>query len=209
MYLNVSTTDTDTHTYEQPTFRHKRDTSVRSNMPTVSETPLRKKRIQVVHMQHKSNEPVEPDRIADEPLSSQIARNCLLTRARQISRVLTSVYDDALRPFGIVAPQFSLLVLIAEFGPMTRSDLGRRNYQERSTLTRNLQPLIGRGWVAEGAPPSDGRSRPLSLTHEGNALLKNAASAWAAAQSHATRLLGEASAPGLMNIARKLPLRIV
>ncbi len=160
-------------------------------------------------MQHESNGTAEPDRTADEPLSSQIARNCLLTRARQVSRVLTSVYDEALRPFGIEAPQFSLLVLIGEFGPISRSDLGRRNHHERSTLTRNLQPLIAQGWVAEGIPASDGRSRPLSLTHEGRALLKNAASAWSAAQHYTTRLLGEDGAHELMNIAGKLPLRMV
>ncbi|CAB3771344.1 MarR family winged helix-turn-helix transcriptional regulator [Paraburkholderia humisilvae] len=158
-------------------------------------------------MQHESNATVEPGRTADKPPSSQIARHCLLTRARQICRVLTSVYDDALRPFGIVAPQFSLLVLIAEFGPISRSDLGRRNHHDRSTLTRNLQPLIARGWVTEGVPASDGRSRPLWLTHEGKTLLKSAASAWSTAQSHATRLLGEAGAHELMNIARDLPLR--
>ncbi|MEX3937828.1 MarR family winged helix-turn-helix transcriptional regulator [Paraburkholderia phymatum] len=154
------------------------------------------------------NETVELDRTADESLSSRIARNCLLTRARQISRVLTSIYDDAMRPFGIVAPQFSLLVLIAEFGPISRSDLSRRNHHERSTLTRNLQPLIAQGWVAEGVPASGGRRRPLSLTHEGKTLLNSAASAWSAAQRHATHLLGEGGAHELANIARELPLRL-
>lgn len=61
-------------------------------------------------MQHETNVTVEQHRTANKPLSSQIARHCLLTRARQISRVPTSVYDDAMRPFGSVAPQFSLLV---------------------------------------------------------------------------------------------------
>ncbi|KXU85407.1 MarR family transcriptional regulator [Paraburkholderia monticola] len=160
-------------------------------------------------MQHESNGTVVQDRTADEPPGSLIARDCLLTRARQISRVLTSVYDDALRPFGIVAPQFSLLVLIAKFGPISRSDLSRRNHHERSTLTRNLQPLIAQGWIAEDVPASDGRSRPLSLTHEGQALLKNAASAWSVAQSHATSFLGEGGAHELIDIARKLPLRML
>ena len=160
-------------------------------------------------MQHESNGTIELERAADQPLSSQIARNCLMTRARQISRVLTSIYDDALRPFGIVATQFSLLVLIAEFGPISRSDLGRRSHHERSTLTRNLQALIAQDWVAEGVPASDGRSRPLSLTHEGKALLNSVASAWSAAQRHATRLLGEDAAHELMNIARELPLRMI
>jgi DNA-binding MarR family transcriptional regulator len=140
-------------------------------------------------------------------VSSEIAQNCLLTRTRQISRVMTTIYDEALRPFGIVAPQFTLLVLIAELGPLSRSDLGRRNHHDRSTLTRNLQPLIAQGWVTEDLPGVDGRSRPLSLTEEGNALLNSAATAWSAAQIQAKALLGEAGARALMNIASELPLR--
>ena len=34
-------------------------------------------------------------------VSAQIARHCLLTRTRQIARVLTALYDEALRPLGI------------------------------------------------------------------------------------------------------------
>lgn len=146
---------------------------------------------------------------ADDEISSQIAQNCLLTRTRQISRVLTAIYDDALRPFGIVAPQFSLLVLIAEHGPLSRSDLGRRNHHDRSTLTRNLQPLIAQEWVAEGAPGVDGRSRPLTLTEQGKALLNNAASAWSAAQTQSKAILGDAGANALMNIAGELPRRTI
>ena len=44
--------------------------------------------------------------------ASEILQSCLLTRTRQISRVLTAIYDDALRPFGINAPQLTLLVMI-------------------------------------------------------------------------------------------------
>jgi DNA-binding MarR family transcriptional regulator len=83
-------------------------------------------------------------------VSREIARNCLLTRTRQISRVVTAIYDEAMRPFGINSSQFTLLVLIMELGPLSRSDLGRRNHHDRSTLTRNLQPLISQGWVSEG-----------------------------------------------------------
>jgi len=159
-------------------------------------------------MQHQSTSAIEPRCSIDESLSRHIARNCLLTRGRQISRVLTAIYDDALRPLGIIAPQFSLLVLIAELAPVSRSELGRKNHQDRSTLSRNLQPLIAQGWVAEGVPARDGRSRPLSLTPEGNALLDSAASAWSSAQSHAMHLLGEVHANELMNIARDLSLRV-
>lgn len=91
--------------------------------------PRRKTRLaEVVHMQHVSTVTHALDRTAADPAAQRIARNCLMTRARQTSRVATSVYDDALRPFGIVAQQFSLLVFISEFGPISRSDLGRRNH---------------------------------------------------------------------------------
>lgn len=151
---------------------------------------------------------LDVQRKARDEVSSEIARNCLLTRTRQISRVLTAIYDEELRPFGIASPQFTLLVLIMELGPLSRSDLGRRNHHDRSTLTRNLQPLISQGWVFEGVPGDDGRSRPLSLTEQGKELLHRAASAWSVAQTKAKALLGEVGANALMGIAGELPRRM-
>lgn len=147
-----------------------------------------------------------PSPTCDE-VSSEIARKCLLARTRQISRLLTSIYDEALRPYGINAPQFALLALIMDLGPLSRSELGRRNHQERSTLTRNLQPLISQGLVCESNPGSDGRSRPLFLTEAGKALLLCAASAWSTAQAKAKDLLGEVGTKALMDIADGLSRR--
>lgn len=145
---------------------------------------------------------------AARDVTGEITRNCLLTRTRQISRVLTAIYDQELRPFGINAPQFTLLVLVMELGPISRADLGRRNHHERSTLTRNLQPLIAQGWLAEESPAEDGRIRPLSVTTEGKALLRSAASAWSAAQAKARKVLGEDGASAIMGIAKELPRRM-
>lgn len=141
---------------------------------------------------------------ADDVVLHSIARNCLLTRTRQISRVLTSIYDEELRTFNINASQFSLLVLISEFGPLSRADLARKNHHDRSTLTRNLQPLISQGWVSEGLSRSNGRSRPMSVTRHGMALLRSAAPAWSNAQERARTLLGVHGANGLMSIAAEL-----
>jgi DNA-binding MarR family transcriptional regulator len=159
-------------------------------------------------MQHEASRTTDMKRMSRDAVSHDIALNCVLTRTRQISRALTAIYDDAMRPFGIAASQFSLLVLVAEFGPLSRSDLGRRNQHDRSTLTRNLQPMIAQGWIAEGIVGIDGRSRPLSLTEAGHALLDRASAAWSAAQARATALLGEAGARALMDIAGELPLRM-
>lgn len=146
-------------------------------------------------------------RIAGDEVSNEIIRNCLLTRTRQISRVLTALYDQEMRPYGVNSPQFSMLALILEFGPISRSDLGRRNHQERSTLTRNLQSLIEQGLVSEEVPADGGRRRPLSLTAKGRGLLHAAAAAWSAAQAKAKALVGEAGAQSIMGIAGDLPRR--
>jgi DNA-binding MarR family transcriptional regulator len=143
-------------------------------------------------------------RLAD-PASAEITRDCILTRTRRISRVLTAIYDQELRPFGINAPQFSLLVLIAELGPISRSDLGKRNHQGPSTLSRNLQLLISQGWVSEGRADEGGRRKPMSLTEQGRALMRDAASAWSSAQAKAKELLGESGASLIMEIANALP----
>jgi DNA-binding MarR family transcriptional regulator len=71
-----------------------------------------------------------------------------------------------------------------------------------------LQPLIAQGWVSEGLPGDDGRSRPLSLTEQGKSLLRSAASAWSSAQTKARTLLGEVGANALMGIAGELPHRM-
>ena len=162
----------------------------------------------ILHMQHMNEYECGRSTHRDAGVSSEIARNCLLTRTRQISRVLTAIYDEALRPFGINSPQFTLLVLVMELGPLSRSDLGRKNHHDRSTLTRNLQPLISQGWVGEGFVGNDGRSRPLSLTERGKELLRSAASGWSVAQTKAEALLGQAGANALMDIAGALPHRM-
>jgi DNA-binding MarR family transcriptional regulator len=118
---------------------------------------------------------------------------------------VTAVYDRELRPHGVNSPQFTLLVLISQRGPVSRAELGRENHQDRSTLTRNLQPLIAQGWVAETTEASSGRSRPLLLTQQGRKLLFDAAPAWLSAQDKAKALLGETGANAIMRIAGELP----
>jgi DNA-binding MarR family transcriptional regulator len=96
-----------------------------------------------------------------------------------------------------------------ELGPISRADLGRKNHHDRSTLTRNLQPLIAQGWICEGLPEEGGRIRPLSLTAQGKDLLHDAAPAWSAAQTRAKALMGEAGTAAIMDIASELPRRTI
>jgi DNA-binding MarR family transcriptional regulator len=138
-------------------------------------------------------------------LVGEVGKSCLLTRTRRISRVITVIYDDALRPHGVGSPQFSLLVLIAKLDGASRAEIGRANHQERSTLTRNLALLLSEGWIEE-IVPKGGRSRPIIITEAGRELLASAAGAWRSAQARAKQLLGENGVEAIVGVADRLPV---
>ena len=136
-------------------------------------------------------------------LIGEIAQGCLLTRTRRIARVVTAIYDEELRPYGVSAPQFSLLVLIAKLNGASRAEIGRANHQERSTLTRNLAILLAEGWIEEIMPKS-GRSRPILLTGEGRELLASAAEAWRSAQLKTKQLLGDDGGAAIVDLSDRI-----
>jgi DNA-binding MarR family transcriptional regulator len=141
---------------------------------------------------------------AEASLIEEVVEQCLLTRTRSLSRVVTSMYDQALRPHGVNSSQFSMLVLIGKMNGASRAELGRAIHLERSTSIRNLQLMLDQGWIEELAP-THGRSRPILLSPEGRKLLTTAMPAWRSAQQAAKRMLGEEGASALLSLADGLP----
>src|SRR5215813_12700104 len=136
-----------------------------------------------------------------DDITNEITRNCLLTRTRRISRIITGIFDEAYRPFGINPPQVSLLVLISKLGSASRAEIGRQNHQDRSTLTRNLQLMMSNGWIEEGPHKEGGRKKAIELTRAGKKLLNDVAPAWRAAQRRGKALLGESGVAAIKSIA--------
>jgi DNA-binding MarR family transcriptional regulator len=145
----------------------------------------------------------KPEAIAS--LVTEVVEHCLMTRTRRISRVVTSLFDQALRPHGLSSSQFSLLVLIARMNGASRAEIGRANHQERSTSTRNLQLVLDQGW-AEEIIPEKGRSRPIMISKAGRELLAQALPAWRAAQVKAKQLLGVDGASAIVQLSAGLPV---
>jgi DNA-binding MarR family transcriptional regulator len=135
---------------------------------------------------------------------ADIASTCVLMRTRLISRVITGIYDEKLRPFGIGSAPFTLLAVIRQIEPATRAEISRLQHQDRSTLTRNLKVIISEGWAEEIQDGADGRSRPIVLTTAGRDLLRKAVPAWQAAQTQAKALLGRDSVIAIMNTANQI-----
>jgi DNA-binding MarR family transcriptional regulator len=117
--------------------------------------------------------------------------HCLVTR--RSARAITRIYDDHLRPHGLRATQFSVLVALALGGPSPIGELADALGLERTTLTRSAALLEKKGWVAPDRS-DDRREHPIRLTAAGRRRLEAAFPAWKRAQELAARQLG-GSAP--------------
>jgi DNA-binding MarR family transcriptional regulator len=137
----------------------------------------------------------------DKGIIDHMACECLLGRARVLNRVLTGIYDDELRPFGLKATQLNLLVVVAKVGPIRRIDIGKLLHLDPSTLTRNLKVMLTNGWIEEIADGEDGRGLPLQATAQGRDLLNRIGPAWRKAQDRTQKLIGDDGARLLLKLA--------
>ena len=137
-------------------------------------------------------------------LMDQMGRECLLSRTRILNRVVTGIYDDELRAFGLKATQLNLLVVVARVGPVRRIYIGKRLHLDPSTLTRNLRVMLNNGWIEEVAGGEDGRGLPLQVTAKGRDLVNQVGPAWRTAQDRVQKLIGDNGATLLRKLATNM-----
>ena len=114
---------------------------------------------------------------------------CVCSTLRMVSRAVTQLYEDILRPSGLRVTQFSILGAIARLGA---ANLGQLEYMlaiDQTTLTRSLN-LLERDRVIERVPHPDGRIKAMTLTSKGRKALEAARPLWARAQDRVLRELG-------------------
>ena len=114
---------------------------------------------------------------------------CTCDRLRKLTRRITRHYDAHLAPAGLRVTQFSLLARLARRGPASMSALAALLEMDRTTLTRNLKPLVDARFV-EIAAGSDARSRVVGITEEGRSAWSAAREHWRRAQDDVNRALG-------------------
>jgi DNA-binding MarR family transcriptional regulator len=134
--------------------------------------------------------------------SAEVIRDCIATRLRMANRVITKVYDDALRPFGLKVTQLSMLVLTVDRGHLHQSEVGAELQLDDSTLSRNLERMRVNGWL-DKVSGDDARVHSYRLTEAGTALVGKAIPAWRRAQGTARRLLDDAGTLALQRFARE------
>jgi DNA-binding MarR family transcriptional regulator len=132
-----------------------------------------------------------------------IARTCIAVRLRLVNRVVTNLYDEALRPLGLKVSQLNILIVAARLGLARPAQVCEILQLDASTLSRNVKPLQAHGWL-EVVPGEDARTQPFRLTPRGRRLIDKAVPAWEEAQRRAADLLGGEGVAALDKAARKL-----
>jgi DNA-binding MarR family transcriptional regulator len=123
-------------------------------------------------------------------MSKKITLPCMCANVRRASRVLTQIYDEAMRPLGLRMTQFSILQALSLTGEKLQGDIAELLALDSTTLTRSVQLLRKRGWV-KVRQGIDRRERWLSLSRSGERELARIQPAWQSAQKNLRSKLGE------------------
>lgn len=125
------------------------------------------------------------NRIVPDPVRSAAAASpCTAFKVRSLSRRITQLYDETIAPSGLRSTQFSLLANARRSrgaAAPSVTELAEALSMDRTTLTRNLRPLVQAGLVALRSG-SDARSKAVVVTEAGEQAFRQARELWKLAQ---------------------------
>lgn len=122
---------------------------------------------------------------------------CLCLHLQRATRVVARRFDEALRHLDLTNGQFSLLMSLNRPEPARMRSVSTLLAMDRTTLTANLKPLERRGLLKIAADPADRRSKLLTLTAKGRALLVSAMPIWKQTHAELDRLLTDPDSDSL------------
>ncbi len=138
-----------------------------------------------------------------QAMIDKIASQCVAVRLRMLNRVVTNIYDNALRPLDLKVSQMNIMVAAAKMGTARPIEVCEYLNLDVSTLSRNVERMKARGWL-EVVPDEDGRSQPFRLTPQGSKLLEKAVPAWSEAQQQVKTVLGDGLVEQLNEAVKRL-----
>lgn len=121
---------------------------------------------------------------------AEIGKACVCANLRKASRLISQTYDEFLRPSGLKATQFGLLMTVRGFGKTTVSKLAEWAIMDRTTVTRNLK-LLAKKELVKIEPGEDQRERVVAITDKGIDALLSGRPFWEKAQHHVAGIIGE------------------
>jgi DNA-binding MarR family transcriptional regulator len=111
-----------------------------------------------------------PDRSAAPPMTADYFFYLVFQAARQRDLFC----DRVLKPLGLNVAQWRSLAIIRRLEACSMTALARYSTVERTTLTRAVDQLVGRGFVVRAVPARDRRQVTLALTEAGEDIYRQA-----------------------------------
>ena len=96
----------------------------------------------------------------------------LSVASNAVSRLIARAYEDR---FGLTIPQWRLIAVLGEHGPLTQQAIGMRTVMDKVTVSRATQGLVKRRLVQRAPHDADGRSHHLALSKAGERLYSEVA----------------------------------
>lgn len=128
---------------------------------------------------------------------------CHCITMRRAANAITDYYDRALLETGLSTSQFSLLINLSRLGAANTSELAEYVNLERSTLVRNLKPLLAKGLIADLAKEG-ARNHQYTLSAEGQSMVQRCLPLWEQAQQEIKAYLGDENVALFMELLYKL-----
>jgi DNA-binding MarR family transcriptional regulator len=124
---------------------------------------------------------------------------CVCSTLRAASRHVSQLYDDALGPLGLTITSYALLGRIDILGAPSMNELADAAVMDRSTLSRNLKPLLDARLIGV-KPGTDRRRKEFSLTAAGRTTLASAYPRWQDVQVKFRRAYGAGDVKTLVDL---------
>jgi DNA-binding MarR family transcriptional regulator len=115
--------------------------------------------------------------------------DCVCGALRTVTRAVTQLYDDALRPAGLRITQYSLLSRIRRLQPVSAGALVDTLHADQTTLARALKLLEQEGLVVRAAE-TDRRLKRIKLTEAGERKYQEARKLWTETQHRVVATIG-------------------
>jgi DNA-binding MarR family transcriptional regulator len=128
----------------------------------------------------------------EKEAATMVRLPCACATLRRTARLVTQLYEEALRPIGIRATQFTLLQALKLAPGISQKQLAEVLGTDSTTLTRTLALLHKRGWLSARVG-ADRRALRLELAKAGEKQYERALPYWQSAQKRLKQALGDSN----------------
>lgn len=133
-------------------------------------------------------------------MSKAVRLPCACANLRRAARLVTQLYEEAVRPAGVTGPQFTLLQALKLAPGLSQKQLAELLGIDSTTLTRTLALVEKRGWLSSRAA-TDRRALRLGLSKKGEREYERVLPYWQSAQRRFKHALGDAKWNQLIDVA--------